>query len=270
MKNATTTNTIESTKGKRESVGMLTDQAIQVAVGATMTSREIANLCEKEHKNVLADVRSMLDQLGMRWAEFSAQYKDGSGRSLPCFNLPKDLTLTLVSGYNVVLRKRIIDRWLELESRTLAPAALSVGEMFLQSAQLLVAIESRATKMEQAQAELSVRLDAVADTAALKKCPANAEPISHIRKRISKLFGLPVHIIDTAMRQLPYSPKPAGMVLNAHEGAQGSHYAVYWTKDVTALFKLFVSECKHETTTFVTHPFIECRFKLGAGMESKS
>lgn len=86
--------------------------------GLSMTSREIADLCEKEHKNVIADVRNMLEQLAVSSAEFSAQYKDSTGRSLPCFILPKDLTLTLVSGYNVKMRKRIIDRWLELESKS--------------------------------------------------------------------------------------------------------------------------------------------------------
>jgi phage antirepressor YoqD-like protein len=86
--------------------------------GLTMTSREIADLCNKDHKHVLEDVRKMLEQLEVSSAEFSAQYKDSTGRSLPCFILPKDLTLTLVSGYNVQMRKRIIDRWLDLESKS--------------------------------------------------------------------------------------------------------------------------------------------------------
>jgi phage regulator Rha-like protein len=80
-----------------------------------MSSREIAELTGKEHKNVLADVRNMLEQLGMHSAEFSAQYKDSTGRSLLCFNLPKDLTITLVSGYSIPMRHRIVTRWLELE-----------------------------------------------------------------------------------------------------------------------------------------------------------
>lgn len=82
-----------------------------------MTSREIAELCEKEHRNVLADIRKMLADLEIEekgYADFSADPQNGQKYQL--FKLPKDLTLTLVSGYNVKMRKRIIDRWLELES----------------------------------------------------------------------------------------------------------------------------------------------------------
>ena len=68
---------------------------------------------------------------------------------------------------------------------------------------------------------------------------------------------------------LSYSPKPAGMVLNVNEAAQGSHYAVFWIKDVTAVFKRFVAECQRETTAFVSHPFIDARFKLAVGKECK-
>ena len=83
----------------------------------TMSSREIAELTGKQHKNVLADIRKMLDDLEIDSAIFTAQYKDGTGRSLVMFNLPKRETLILVSGYNVAMRARIIDRWQELEEK---------------------------------------------------------------------------------------------------------------------------------------------------------
>lgn len=38
------------------------------------------------------------------------------------FRLPKDLTITLVSGYNVQMRHRIVMRWQELESKVSQPA----------------------------------------------------------------------------------------------------------------------------------------------------
>ncbi len=83
----------------------------------TMSSLEIAELTGKQHKNVLADIRKMMDDLEINSAEFSAQYKDGTGRSLVMFNLPKRETLVLVSGYSVTMRARIIDRWQELEEK---------------------------------------------------------------------------------------------------------------------------------------------------------
>lgn len=79
-----------------------------------MSTQEIAELTGKLYKNVIEDARKMLLALGKHWAEFSAEYKDSTGRWLPRFNLPKDLTLTLVSGYNVQMRHRIITRCLEL------------------------------------------------------------------------------------------------------------------------------------------------------------
>lgn len=96
-----------------------------IASGAarTMSSREIAELTEKEHFNVLADIRKMLTDLGIADLSFQGSYTDATGRRLPLFNLPEDLTITLVSGYSVQMRHRIVKRWQELEARN-TPVAL--------------------------------------------------------------------------------------------------------------------------------------------------
>ena len=82
-----------------------------------MSSREISQLCSKEHRNVMADIRKMLESLDLTTAEFSAVYKADNGQEYECFNLPKRETLILVSGYDVVTRAKIIDRWTELENQ---------------------------------------------------------------------------------------------------------------------------------------------------------
>lgn len=73
-----------------------------------MTSREIAELTGKAHKNVLGDIRAMLEQLGVAAAEFSATARvagpNNSLRTIEIFQLPKRETLILVSGYSVVMR----------------------------------------------------------------------------------------------------------------------------------------------------------------------
>lgn len=84
---------------------------------ATMGSREIAELSDKEHKHVIRDIRVMLDALGdgpdLGHVE---EVKDSRGYTSE-FRLPKDLTLTLISGYNVQLRHRIVKRLEEVETK---------------------------------------------------------------------------------------------------------------------------------------------------------
>lgn len=101
-----------------------------------MTSLEIAGLCDKRHDHVMADIRNMLQQLNIQSPELSGDYRDDRGRNYPLFHLPKDLCLTLVSGYSVVLRKRIIDRWLELENEQQVNVPQSLPEALRLAADL--------------------------------------------------------------------------------------------------------------------------------------
>lgn len=70
----------------------------------TMTTREIAELTGKQHKNVLDDTRKMLEYLGLTLADFSAQYKDSTGRSLPMFSLPKEIYSLILDKYKGLAR----------------------------------------------------------------------------------------------------------------------------------------------------------------------
>lgn len=121
----------------------------------TMSSREISELTGKAHKHVLADIRTMLTDLEIDWAEFSAQYKDGTGRTLPCFNLDRELTDTLLTGYSAKMRLAVVRRWRELEDQVQQPRlptnfaeALQVAaDQARESQRLHLVIEEQAPKV---------------------------------------------------------------------------------------------------------------------------
>lgn len=83
----------------------------------TMSSREIAELTGKRHDNVISDIEKMLNDVGEDALKFEGIYLDAYKREKKCYNLPKNLTLNLVTGYRADMRLKIIDRWLELEDR---------------------------------------------------------------------------------------------------------------------------------------------------------
>lgn len=81
-----------------------------------MSSREIAELTGKRHDHVLRDTENMLSELGQTSPQFWGELPDSYGRPQKVALLPKDLTITLVAGYNVVVRHAIVKRWQELEA----------------------------------------------------------------------------------------------------------------------------------------------------------
>jgi phage antirepressor YoqD-like protein len=89
-----------------------------------MSSREIADLTGKRHDHVMRDIRRMMAELEITDPTFGGSYQDNTGRALPCFFLDRDLTETLITGYNVKLRHRVIKRLRQLEQQLTQPHAI--------------------------------------------------------------------------------------------------------------------------------------------------
>ena len=105
----------------------------------TMSSRDIAEMCEKDHKHVLRDIQSMLEQLypgGM--PNFGHTYTNPqNGQTYPEYHLPKRESIILVSGYKIEFRAKIVDRWQELEAKAANPFADMLPKNFSEAVQML-------------------------------------------------------------------------------------------------------------------------------------
>lgn len=116
------------------------NQLMQCGKAPTMSSREIADLTNASHDNVLKTIRALVargvvsgnetpyvhPQNGQTYSEFLLSYRD---------------TMVVVSGYSVELRARIIDRWQELEAQAAKPVELSTMDI------LQIAMESEKARL---------------------------------------------------------------------------------------------------------------------------
>ena len=100
--------------------------AARTARPITMSSREIAELVGKRHTHVLRDIEAMLAQINrpnFGPVDFLNEYKDAKGERRKEYLLPRDLTVTLITGYRADLRYRVVKRLEELEAST-RPASM--------------------------------------------------------------------------------------------------------------------------------------------------
>lgn len=82
-----------------------------------MTSLEVSEVTGRSHANVLRDIRNILEQ-GVNKINFEfISYTDSMNREKPMYHLTPKGCLILASGYNAVLREKIIDRLFELETK---------------------------------------------------------------------------------------------------------------------------------------------------------
>lgn len=98
---------------ERNGLSIITEQKSTI----TMSSVEIAKICNKRHDHVMRDIRNMFAELNLDAPQFWGTYKTAQGNEYQCFFLPKREVMILVSGYRIDLRAKIIDRLNELESQ---------------------------------------------------------------------------------------------------------------------------------------------------------
>lgn len=132
----------------------------------TMSSREIADLTNKQHKDVLRDIRNAeepyLQVFGTERKFALSEYTDSTGRKLPEYLLTKSQTLYLVSGYSPITRAKIQKRWEELESKEQnKPKLLSRKELAMMVIEAEEAAEQAKRELEEAKPKI-VFADAVA------------------------------------------------------------------------------------------------------------
>lgn len=98
---------------------MMTTELTKVNTISSMTTVEIAAQTGKEHRNVKRDAETMLTELYGKSAllRFEQSYFADNGQEYTCYALSKNDVLTLVSGYSIPLRAKIIRRLDELENQ---------------------------------------------------------------------------------------------------------------------------------------------------------
>ncbi len=146
------------------------------ATPLTMSSREIAELTGKEHKNVIRDIRTMLDSLQEDGSDLSHQFreeKDARGYT-SMFHIDRELTDTLLTGYSIPLRRKVIARWHELEAKQATAFAIpkTLPEALRLAADLSEQNERLALERDEAvrtKAEIGSRREATAMATAAAK-----------------------------------------------------------------------------------------------------
>lgn len=125
----------------------------------TMSSREIADLCGKEHRNVCRDIDTLnesYEQMGLLKVEQGYYTLQNTGNQQHRqFLLSKEQTIDLITGYRADIRIRINRRWQELEQQVSASSPVTPAlPNFTNPADAAIAWAAEYKAKEAAQAQV--------------------------------------------------------------------------------------------------------------------
>lgn len=135
----------------------------------TMTSLEIAEVTGKQHAHIMRDIRKLLEQ-GVSESNFGlTSYQqaqpNGGKKDVPMYQLTKKGCLILASGYDALLREKVINRWEELETkeRSLYQVPQSFAEALMLAAKQQERIEEQQKQLEASSKEIVELNGAIAE-----------------------------------------------------------------------------------------------------------
>ncbi len=143
-----------------------------------MTSLQIAEVTGKNHAHVMRDIRNLLEQ-GVNESNFGlVDYKDKKGEMRPMYELTPKGCLILASGYDPVLREKIVDKLEEYQQAERAnmialpnftdPAEAAMAWAKEYREKKVLAIENKSLQIENARLE-NDNIQLAAEVQELKK-----------------------------------------------------------------------------------------------------
>lgn len=124
-----------------------------------MSSREVAELTGKDHSNVMRDIRALANTLQNSNLNFvceTTSYVGANGQMYEMYQLDKETTICLLTGYDAVARMKVIQRWQALENqgpnlvipKTLSQALLLAAHQAEQVEQLQLQVAQQQTAVD--------------------------------------------------------------------------------------------------------------------------
>jgi len=164
-----------ATSGNTPSVATLFGNSEKVS-RHTMSSREIADLVEARHNDVIATIERLFSK-GLLRSDRKSRRESTGGRPIEVYDLTERDTHLVIAGYSDEHRARVIDRWQELESKVVgqlqiptnfADALQLAADVAKQNASLHQVIQQQAPKV-QALERLSATEGSICITSAAKQ-----------------------------------------------------------------------------------------------------
>ncbi len=152
----------------------------------TMSSREIADLVEARHNDVVATIERLFAK-GLLRSSRKTRREETGGRPIEVYDLIERDTHLVVSGYSDEHRARVIDRWQELEAKQAPAFAIpkSMSEALRLAADLSEQNERLAIERDTAvrtKAEIGSRREATA----MATAAAKAKEVARLKHELGR------------------------------------------------------------------------------------
>lgn len=185
-------------------------------VARTMSSREIAELTGKLHKNVKRDITAMLSDLKADALSFERIYLDGLNREQTEYLLDREHTDCLLTGYSVPMRMKVIRRWHELEQADAAPA---IPKTLPEALRLAADLAEQNNQLRLVVCEQAPKVEALGRIAGAAGTMCLTDAAKHLGVQRCKLLEWMranrwIYRREGSMRWVAYQPRQAAGLLD--------------------------------------------------------